>query len=208
MSALALTLSAFGGLRTDPHPVDAQGLQRHAADAAASPWASAKASPGAERLEQMSLNPQPLPPREVGIGALERIDDFCGTRVPLRVPPPPPPTPLGAGLSLQPNVLSSASNERGGASRIDQKAAEVEKQQQRTTEQAEQARDARAGWANALNNLFGADTPKMHPAAEAAQELASTKLQTMLAQLQAAEHKAGSMADRLGDLQAQINKRL
>jgi hypothetical protein len=185
----------------------AQDLARHGNDAVASPWASAKSSPSAERLDQMALNPQPLPPRLVGIGKLERIDDFCGTRVPLRVPPPPPPTPFAAGLPMQADALSVRA-ERSGASRIDQKAAELETRQQRATQEAEQARDARAGWANALKNLFGADTPKLHPGAEAAQELASTKLQTMLAQLQEAEHKAATMGERLGDLQSALSKRV
>lgn len=229
MSALATTASIFHQPRIEfrpdgiyvcgepLHPHDeareqlasAQDLARHTGHAAASPWAGAMASPGAERLEQMSLNPQPLPPREVGIGALERIDDFCGTRVPLRVPPPPPPTPFDTGLPLRADALL-ARTERSMGSRIDQKAAEMETQQQRASQQAEQARDARSSLFGALNQLFGADAPKLHPAAEAdrARDLAGAKLQTMLAELQQATQQAGSMGERLGDLQAQIAKRV
>jgi len=49
------------------------------------------------RFDAVALNPQPLPPRESlslssRIGML--LDDFCGT-VPRRLPPPPPPPPGG-----------------------------------------------------------------------------------------------------------------
>jgi hypothetical protein len=49
------------------------------------------------RLDQVGLNPQPLPPKELFGGSLvsQLLDDFCGT-VPKRLPPPPP--PLGGGL--------------------------------------------------------------------------------------------------------------
>jgi hypothetical protein len=61
------------------------------------------------RLDQVGLNPQPLPPREEGVsvaskGAGMALDDWCGT-VPRHFPPPPPPSPLGdllGGLSRLP----------------------------------------------------------------------------------------------------------
>ena len=74
--------------------VSADDVERHADHAVASPWTGAMSAPSAAGLAQMvALNPQPLPPREVGIGALKHADDFCGTRVPMRLPPPVPPTP-------------------------------------------------------------------------------------------------------------------
>jgi hypothetical protein len=61
-------------------------------------------SPLASRLEQVALNPQPLPPKE-SFGeslASQVLDDWCGT-VPKRFPPPPP-QPLGGGLLDMANV--------------------------------------------------------------------------------------------------------
>jgi hypothetical protein len=61
-------------------------------------------SPLASRLEQVALNPQPLPPKASFGGALasEVLDDWCGT-VPKRFPPVPP-QPLGGGLLDTANV--------------------------------------------------------------------------------------------------------
>jgi hypothetical protein len=55
-------------------------------------------------LDQVALNPQPLPPKASFGGSLasEVLDDWCGT-VPKRFPPPPTP-PLGGGLLDTANV--------------------------------------------------------------------------------------------------------
>lgn len=54
----------------------------------------------ASLLDQVALNPQPLPPRS------SALMDWCGT-VPKRFPPPPPPPlpwtqAIGQGLSFHP----------------------------------------------------------------------------------------------------------
>lgn len=62
---------------------------------------SATVQRAASQLDQVALNPQPLPPR-----ASSSLIDWCGT-VPKRFPPPPPPPlpwmeAIGQGLSLHP----------------------------------------------------------------------------------------------------------
>ncbi len=59
----------------------------------------AMSAASASRLDLVALNPQPLPPAEIGSGVLQHIDDFCGT-VPKRVPPPLPGPFDGGALRL------------------------------------------------------------------------------------------------------------
>jgi hypothetical protein len=93
-----------------PHPGPSDALRgaddlaRHG-DQAVAPLLSAHGAPSSGRLEQVALNPQPLPPREKGFGSLTHIDDWCGT-VPKHLPPHPP-TPLGSGLQFSLQTLMS-----------------------------------------------------------------------------------------------------
>lgn len=85
----------------------------------ASPWQHAIRASDATRFDAVALNPQPLPPRAGLAGAPAHIDDYCGTRIPLPLPPVPP-APLGGLLKSLAALVSDPSHAaQRGKSRLD-----------------------------------------------------------------------------------------